>query len=85
VTGAAHRYRWKELFKDAAPVAGDEVIGPWPRAQLLEMDRKFVERLGRAIARGRERPSAAASAPQEHLAAGAAPSVPQQEGERPHA
>jgi hypothetical protein len=32
----------------------DARIGAWPRAKLEAMDRRFVERLERAIARGEE-------------------------------
>ena len=46
---------WKLLFHDAPPQPGDEVVGGWSRERLERMNRKFVDRLERAIARGEER------------------------------
>jgi hypothetical protein len=37
------------------PQAGDERDGTWPREQLLAMNRRFVERVERAIRLGLER------------------------------
>ena len=37
------------------PEPGDEQHGAWSRERLESMDRRFVERLERAIARGQER------------------------------
>ena len=36
--------------KDDPPRAGDEQVGSWPRAHLVQMDAHFVERLERALA-----------------------------------
>jgi len=35
---------------------GDELVGEWPREQLVRMDMRFCARLERAIARGKEHP-----------------------------
>jgi hypothetical protein len=41
--------------KSAPPVEGDE-RGTWPYSELLRMDARFVERMQRAIAAGKEKP-----------------------------
>jgi hypothetical protein len=40
--------------KDDPLRAGDEQVGSWPRAHLVQMDAHFVERLERALASGGE-------------------------------
>jgi hypothetical protein len=47
---------WVQLSRAAAPQPGDEAVGEWSALQLIEMDRRFVARMQRAIARGEERP-----------------------------
>jgi hypothetical protein len=47
--------RWELYFHDCPPQRGDE-RATWSRARLLAMDRRFVERMKRAIANGKERP-----------------------------
>ena len=52
--GAAAR---DHVRKNAPAEPDDSVEGYWPREQLLEMDRRFTERLERAIAAGDEHPA----------------------------
>ena len=49
--------RPRAALKDVPAEPGDEQHGAWPREELQKMDRRFVERRKRAIARGKERPS----------------------------
>jgi hypothetical protein len=46
--------------KSSPSQPGDERDGEWPRERLIEMDRRFVERVERAIALGLERRERAA-------------------------
>jgi hypothetical protein len=48
------RLRHESKIGDPEP---DDAQGTWPREQLEAMDRRFVERVERAIKRGEERPS----------------------------
>ena len=50
-----HRKPWELYFRDCPPQRGDE-RATWSRPRLLAMDRRFVERMERAIANGKERP-----------------------------
>jgi len=45
--------------KQDSPQPYDDQIGVWPREQLERMDRRFVDRVERAIAAGDENPAAA--------------------------
>ena len=47
--------------KNAAPQAGDETVGAWPRERLMAVDQRFRERVERAFAAGKESRRAAAS------------------------
>jgi hypothetical protein len=51
------RLRHESRIGDPEP---DDAQGAWPREQLLKMDRRFVERVERAIRRGSERRQPAA-------------------------
>jgi hypothetical protein len=55
----------------AAPQAGDEAVGDWPRERLLAMDRRFRERVERALKMGDENRQAAAATYDANPARGA--------------
>jgi hypothetical protein len=50
----AKRKPWVDLSHEAQPLPGDE-LETWSRTHLIDMDRRFVERMERAIERGDER------------------------------
>ena len=52
--------RWRQFFRDAPPLPGDEQEGGWSCDHLVAMDRRFVERVERAFETGRERRQSAA-------------------------
>jgi hypothetical protein len=50
-------------LKDEQPQEADARVGCWPQYELEAMDRKFVQRVERAIARGQEHPTTSANTP----------------------
>jgi hypothetical protein len=47
--------RASETRQAAQPEPGDELVGGWPREQLIRMDADFCAAMERAISRGLER------------------------------
>jgi hypothetical protein len=52
--------------KHGPAAASDAIFGEWSRGRLLAMDRKFCERLERAIKRHKERRESATGVPGVH-------------------